>query len=87
MNRILSNKQLFNLMRHESPAFLSVAKVVGKWVRIRFDRKQPPFITAALSQLGFHWNRRRQIWQHPCGCFSTLANNDTPAISSKEPTL
>jgi len=20
-----------------------------------------------LSQLGFHWNNKRQVWQHPCG--------------------
>jgi hypothetical protein len=29
----------------------------------------PPLATAQLSQLGFHWNRRRQVWQHPCGQF------------------
>jgi hypothetical protein len=22
-----------------------------------------------LAQLGFHWNRERQAWQHPCGAF------------------
>jgi hypothetical protein len=24
-------------------------------------------VTAQLAQLGFHWNRRRRVWQHPCG--------------------
>jgi hypothetical protein len=22
-----------------------------------------------LSELGFHWNNKRQSWQHPCGLF------------------
>ena len=34
-------------------------------------------IRADLSQLGFHWNTKRQAWQHPCGQFT--------AGSPKEP--
>jgi len=43
--------------------------VVGKWVWIQFDGKQPVTVTAVLSELGFHWNNKRQSWQHPCGLF------------------
>jgi hypothetical protein len=25
---------------------------------------------------GFHWNRERQAWQHPCGQFRLSSNND-----------
>ena len=46
-----------------------LAEVVGKWVWITFPEPQEPQITAELSQLGFHWNNRRQVWQHPCGVF------------------
>jgi hypothetical protein len=44
-----------------------IAEVVGKWVWIQFDGKQPVTITSVLSELGFHWNNTRQAWQHPCG--------------------
>jgi hypothetical protein len=48
---------------------LNLAEIVGKWVWVTFTEKQPQQITAELSQLGFHWNNRRQVWQHPCGVF------------------
>jgi hypothetical protein len=46
-----------------------MAEVVGKWVWIHFTEKQPREITARLAELGFHWNSKRQSWQHPCGEF------------------
>jgi hypothetical protein len=33
-------------------------------------------VTAHLAQLGFHWNRRRRVWQHPCGRFCTGTHRD-----------
>ena len=44
-----------------------MAEVVGKWVWIQFADKQLPTTTSQLSELGFHWNKTRQAWQHPCG--------------------
>ena len=41
--------------------------MVGKWVWIQFDGKQPADVTSVLAELGFHWNYSRQLWQHPCG--------------------
>ena len=29
-----------------------------------------------LAQLGFHWNRERQAWQHPCGNFRLSSSQD-----------
>ena len=55
------------LLRNQSPGFFAVAEVVGKWVWIQFDGKQPVTVTSVLSELGFHWNNTRQAWQHPCG--------------------
>ena len=66
-NRGLPTERVLRLLRNEAPDFWEMAEVVGKWVWIRFDDKQPPQITAELSELGFHWNSRRQVWQHPCG--------------------
>jgi hypothetical protein len=70
-NRGLSTAQVIDLLYHETPRFWELCQVVGKWVWIQFQQKQPRNVTAQLSQLGFHWNRRRQLWQHPCGQFRT----------------
>ncbi len=75
-NRGLSTEKLLDMLYHETPRFWELAQVVGKWVWIQFDDRQPPEITAALSQFGFHWNRKRQTWQHPCGHFSTASHRD-----------
>ena len=64
------------MLYHETPRFWELAQVVGKWVWIQFDDRQPPEITATLSQFGFHWNRKRQTWQHPCGQFRTGSQRD-----------
>ena len=70
-NRGLSTAQVIDLLYHKTPRFWELCQVVGKWVWIQFQNKQPRNVTAQLSQLGFHWNRRRQVWQHPCGQFRT----------------
>jgi hypothetical protein len=75
-NRGLSTEKLLDMLYHETPRFWELAQVVGKWVWIQFEDKQPPEITAALSQFGFHWNRKRQTWQHPCGQFRTASHRD-----------
>ena len=64
------------MLYHEAPRFWELCQVVGKWVWIQFDDRQSRNITATLSQFGFHWNRKRQTWQHPCGQFSTGSRRD-----------
>ncbi|HEV2691831.1 MAG TPA: hypothetical protein VG347_02945 [Verrucomicrobiae bacterium] len=66
-NRALSTETLLDLLRRETPNFFQMAEVVGKWVWIQFENKQPVTVTSVLSELGFHWNNTRQAWQHPCG--------------------
>ena len=68
-NRVLNTDRVLALLRREAPKFFELAEVVGKWVWIQFAEKQPPTVTAVLSELGFHWNHQRQSWQHPCGLF------------------
>src|SRR5271154_2074066 len=68
-NRALNTDKLLALLRTEAPNFYAIAEIVGKWVWIQFDQKQPGTVTAVLSELGFHWNNKRQSWQHPCGLF------------------
>jgi hypothetical protein len=66
-NRRLATEKLLELLRTQTPNFFEVAEVVGKWVWIQLEGKQPPTVTMVLSELGFHWNNTRQAWQHPCG--------------------
>ena len=75
-NRSLPTDTLLELLHKETPRFWEMAEVVGKWVWIQFDDKQPPQVTVTLSQLGFHWNNRRQAWQHPCGEITDSSNFD-----------
>ena len=66
-NRQLGTDQLLDLLRSEAPRFYELAEVVGKWVWVQFADKQPATITSQLAEFGFHWNNKRQVWQHPCG--------------------
>jgi hypothetical protein len=66
-NRCLPTERLLALLQKEAPRLWELAEVVGKWVWVQFEGQQPPQVTAELSQFGFHWNNRRQVWQHPCG--------------------
>jgi hypothetical protein len=68
-NRCLPTDKVLQMLQEEAPRFYELAEVVGKWVWIQFQEKQPRDVTAILSQLGFHWNNTRQAWQHPCGHF------------------
>jgi hypothetical protein len=75
-NRGLSTDKVLDMLYLETPRFWELCQVVGKWVWIEFGQKQPRYVTAVLAQLGFHWNRRRQVWQHPCGQFRTGIRQD-----------
>ena len=68
-NRELPTKQVLDLLQRRLRRAYELAEVVGKWVWITFDEPQDQQTTAELSQLGFHWNSRRKVWQHPCGVF------------------
>jgi integrase len=47
----LPTDSLLNVIRREAPQFWDMAEVVGKWIWIQFEQKQPRQITTALSQL------------------------------------
>jgi hypothetical protein len=69
LNRSLETERLLDLLRSRTPKFFELAEVVGKWVWIQFNGKQPSNVTRILAELGFHWNNARQTWQHPCGTY------------------
>ena len=59
---------LLKQLKAEAPEIFEQAVVVGQWVWLEFTGARPaPAILMKLRQLGFHWNRRRRCWQHPCG--------------------
>ena len=77
-NRQLPTAELLALLRTQAPDLFAIAQVVGQWVWVQFPDKQAPEITAVLAQLGFHWNNKRQCWQHPCGPVTVDASPDDP---------
>jgi hypothetical protein len=60
------------------PTAAQCAQIVGAWVWVQFAEQPAAEIRQQLAQLGFHWNRTRQAWQHPCGKFSTAAKATDP---------
>jgi hypothetical protein len=76
--RALRTSDLLALLRTEAPRLFKSAQIVGKWVWVQFTDKQPREVTTVLSQLGFHWNNKRQVWQHPCGQFRRRPSSQDP---------
>ena len=72
-NRSLNCSRLVRVLRTECPDLYERAEVVGRWVWVQFA--QPPTVNLRrqLAELGFHWNRSRQAWQHPGGSRSAGA--------------
>jgi hypothetical protein len=68
-NRTLPTPKVLELLKNANPGLFNLAEVVGKWVWVTFRETPAPELRQVLAQLGFHWNRERQAWQHPCGAF------------------
>jgi hypothetical protein len=75
-NRTLPTSKVLSLLHQQLPAAWRLAEVVGKWVWVTFKDQPTADIRQQLAQLGFHWNRERQSWQHPCGQFSLGSSAD-----------
>ena len=75
-NRQLPTARVLELLKSSMPGQFELAEVVGKWIWIQFAEAPAEKIRADLSQLGFHWNSKRQAWQHPCGQFSAGSPNE-----------
>ena len=75
-NRALPQSEVLELIR-PFPRILAAAQLVGRWIWVEFAAPPAPFTRATLSQLGFHWNNKRRLWQHPCGPM-TPASPDEP---------
>ena len=75
-NRTLPTPKVLELLKTSNPGLFNLAEVVGKWVWVSFRETPAPELRQMLAQLGFHWNRERQAWQHPCGAFRLRGAGD-----------
>ena len=75
-NRTIDTLDLLARLRSDIPAAFEAARVVGRWVWLEFDAKPAEAVRLAIKALGFHWNRKREAWQHPCGFFCKHSPGD-----------
>ena len=76
LNRALPQGEVLDMIR-PFPQILAAAQLVGRWIWVEFAAIPAPTTRTTLAQLGFHWNNKRQLWQHPCGPM-TPASPDEP---------
>jgi len=74
-NRQLSTEAVLNQLRTRLPQQYGLAEVVGKWIWLDVSPASKPGLASVLWALGFHWNARRNVWQHPCGKFDPLGSH------------
>ena len=75
-NRTLPTDKVLALLHTVNPDLFNLAEVVGKWIWVQFKEQPAPSLRQQLAQVGFHWNRERQAWQHPCGAFRLRGAGD-----------
>jgi hypothetical protein len=72
-NRELPTQKVLELLKRELPSQYELAEIVGKWIWLEFPKASHRAAANTLHRLGFHWNQRRCVWQHPCGAFAPYA--------------
>ena len=75
-NRTMPTDKVLALLHTVNPDLFNLAEVVGKWIWVSFKEQPAATLRQQLAQLGFHWNRERQAWQHPCGAFRLRGAGD-----------
>ena len=68
-NRMKSAEAIASQIQEHAPEALPYTARVGKWLWITFPSKPQSKTLAAIKQMGFSWNPRRNAWQNPCGVF------------------
>ncbi len=66
-HRSLELAQVLAMVRQHVARQWWSTEVVGSWVWVYQSPGLRQSERSALFELGFHWNPRRQVWQHPCG--------------------
>ena len=73
-----SNQHSINEVLEFCKAQSLPARVVGRWVWVKFDSKPSTETRAGLKAMGFRWSRRRGQWAHNCGHSSRPARSYRP---------
>jgi len=76
-NRKLPTQRVLDLLKTHLPRQYELVEVVGKWVWLDISPARKPGLSKLLWRLGFHWNQRRGVWQHPCGRFDPFGAHPT----------
>lgn len=66
-NRELPTQSVLALLKAQLPRQYELAEIVGRWIWLEFPARTHRAAANTLRRLGFHWNQRRCLWQHPCG--------------------
>jgi hypothetical protein len=66
-NRELPTQTVLDLLKAQLPKQFELAEIVGRWIWLDFPARTHRAAANTLWRLGFHWNQRRCLWQHPCG--------------------
>ena len=74
-NRELPTNTVLEFLRKQLPEQYELAEVVGKWIWLDFPKASHRAAANTLYRLGFHWNQRRCVWQHPCGACAPYATH------------
>jgi len=74
-NRELPTQKVLEFLRMQLPQQYELAEIVGKWIWLEFPKASNRAAANTLHRLGFHWNQRRCVWQHPCGACAPFASH------------
>jgi hypothetical protein len=69
-NRELPTQTVLEFLKSKLPQQYELAEIVGTWIWLDFPKASHRAAANTLWRLGFHWNQRRCLWQHPCGAFA-----------------
>jgi len=69
----LPTQNVLDFLRTRLPQQYELAEIVGKWIWLAFPATSNRAVASTLWRLGFHWNQRRCVWQHPCGACAPFA--------------
>jgi hypothetical protein len=72
-NRELPTQKVLDFLRAQLPQQYELAEIVGRWIWLEFPKASHRAAANTLFRLGFHWNQRRCVWQHPCGACAPYA--------------
>ena len=76
-NRELPTQTVLDVLKAQLPKQYELAEIVGRWIWLDFPARTHRAAANALWRLGFHWNQRRCVWQHPCGAFAPYSPHPT----------